>query len=374
MESISSGQDNCIANSFEDLRNKIGLGDWIEDGLITRLKTQSRKVNDDAVSIFFSRLLSDNVEVTKLLKELSTVPMNEPVNEVLPMVNCRDLLFAIIHSCDPTLRQETLFTICLQHYAIPIVLPEPTNDKRVACLLADFENISKTWKTGDQEYERNVTTHPFPSVGVVRIGDLGNCSKSSVLNTLLGKVQGYPLRTYFYSRNEDNYYPEWSNGTIEAAWFLPNGNPSEEEYLLTKELCILNHRGPIGMEDFSLQEKFLYKFSTCILVFVSDHIENQAEDKITSICNETEANVIVVQTSGNTKTDLKCLQRKKLTIIDVKGRYSEMAIAEAICKSLTSVVAESEDCKTLDIHGREICEKLGIGLEYKGTTRQKTTL
>ncbi|PIK60657.1 hypothetical protein BSL78_02432 [Apostichopus japonicus] len=223
-EESVDGQNNWINSSFEDLRDQIGLSDWIEDGLITASKAKSKELKEDAVSRFFNRLLLENVEVTKLLKEffhngakaVQIVKDETDITDVMKVgseeekgVSCRDLLFAIIHSCEPGLRKDTLFNICLKNYAIPLLLPEPSRYPRVVCLLADFENITKIRKTELKEYERNVTTHPFPSIAVFRIGDKGNCSKSSTLNTLLGKVQGYPNRTFFYSRNEDNFHSRW---------------------------------------------------------------------------------------------------------------------------------------------------------------------
>lgn len=160
-----------------------------------------------------------------------------PNSKMCANLSCRDFVHAVLQSCDPFLQQEILSKMSACNLAVPIILPN--SGDRPTFVLWGIQNITKAWRDPcSQNINAVYVSHsPYPVVSAVRFGDPG-CSKSNILNTILGKDQ----HPYFCSREQDVTPSVLSKGTLEALWYSPSRKKNGKNDI-RQAVCFLNLRG-----------------------------------------------------------------------------------------------------------------------------------
>ncbi|PIK35134.1 hypothetical protein BSL78_28037 [Apostichopus japonicus] len=302
---------------------------------------------------FLTRLISYDYRSIRLFKELeepnlvlSAVPSQHPnsnpssFGSTKPVrLSCRDIVYGILMHCNPFLKQELLSKLSECQLAVPIILPDLSQNS-LSFLLWGIQKISKAWQdpVSSVVNEVNVTHYPFPVVAAVRFAKPA-CSKSNILNKILGSVQGNDEHPYFCSQEQDVVPSILSKGTIEAVWYLPSGRKSRKHTLET-ELCFLNLRG--DALDLPEQVQFLCYCATVILVFVNKTDVQKMLGQLNEITRKSK--VLLILSSNGTSVS-RCKEDEYLIAIKQTGAnvvdtstLSSIDVSENICYQMKGLL------------------------------------
>ncbi|XP_071816268.1 uncharacterized protein [Apostichopus japonicus] len=333
----------------------------------------------NVVKCFLTRLISYDYRSIRLFKELiepnlilSAVPSQHPnsnpssvgsINTV--RLSCRDIVYAILMHCDPFLKQEVLSKMSACQLAVPIILPD-LSQKSLSLLLWGIQKISKAWQDPASSVvnEVNVTQYPFPVVAAVRFAQ-PVCSKSNILNKILGSVQGNDEHPYFCSQEQDVARSILSKGTIEAVWYLPSGRKSRKHTLETA-LCFLNLRG--DALDLPKQVQFLCHYATVILLFVN---KTDVQNMLVQLNEISRKSKVLLILSSNRTSDSRCTEDEYLiasikqtgaNVVDT-STLASVDVSEKICYQMKGLLKGGKPVLDNLNSAVSICEKIGIAVD-----------
>ena len=152
-------------------------------------------------------------------------------------VHPQDLFLIVFLFCDQMLKETLMQKLPVCGLSLPFVYPTLSGGQLEFPLWC-LRSIIIEWKRGHSTNESCIVNAPLHVVSFCRLGKSTNFSKSKLLNDIINSVS-HPT---FYHRDCQGASSKRliSDGTIEAAWFIPSdgeGNPFENVTLF------LNLRG-----------------------------------------------------------------------------------------------------------------------------------
>ncbi|KAJ8020647.1 Interferon-induced very large GTPase 1 [Holothuria leucospilota] len=297
-------------------------------------------------------------------------------------INPMDVTFAILHCCNPFLRQEVLWKMVECRLAVPIILPGIDNKECLEFQLWGLRKVYKSWKsrvTNVSPLERSVVLHPLPIVCFLRFGKTRpSFSKSKLLNKILGKLQGNSDHSFFVDVEDESSCATVSKGTVEVAWFLPEGTcDSNNPSALLDAVTFFNLRG--DAIDFPLQKQFLCRAADVIVALVEEEEYPKYLDEIRSISRSKDNHLICIISSSQTQTEDNIERQGSVTIIHSKRFLTD--IGADICQELNQILwcTKHEGMKKSPFKSLEsltdLCEQFKIQIdEYNNEDNMKGKL
>lgn len=349
---------SLIFENIKQILSKFGISNELGKQIkyadcITLRKMESTNSPQEIVFTFFTRLMSNDYRSVLLFTNSEPIEYLPKIKEVARdlkssitkittkklKLSCRDMIFAILNCCDPFLMQEVLSKMTHCQLAVPVLLPSLDHSK-VLLLLWGLLRITKVWKNpvSNEVQEKFVVKHPFPTVSVLRLGNI-DISKSNILNKMLGPIQNNDDHPYFLSCEQDSAMSILSQGTVEGIWFLPS-SVEMGQYSFRESTCFLNVRG--DAEKLHSQRKFVAKFSTLNIVFIAKSNIPSKKHIIREI-STTSRLVLVLCGHGDISNDL---------IDEVAG--------------MQVTVLDAHRLKTLDI-GKRLCTEVNVMHSLQGS-------
>ncbi|PIK42941.1 putative interferon-induced very large GTPase 1-like [Apostichopus japonicus] len=131
-----------------------------------------------------------------------------------------------------------------------------------------LSRVVKKWKENETSLapEKRMVSEPVFTTAFIKFGDIP-ISKSSVLNSVIGRAQGNETFRYFLSYEEEREYVYHCCGSVEAQWYLPMYGRKEE--LLKEVTLLLNLRG--DSKEFTAESEFMCRVANAIFLFVDKH-------------------------------------------------------------------------------------------------------
>lgn len=356
--------------TFDKVCNMLRLGRWGKFGYIAypdvqkirgnHLHPETKICTENVVTIFFSRILANDNEAVSVFKHLTAYECTQgDAHGGRTGISCRDAIFAIIHSCDPFVRQALLSHMYMSNLAVPVLLPSPLNVDKLEYLIWGLRRLRKKVFDKNDVKEYSVVHHPVLAIGIVRFGEM-SLSKSSILNHVIKKSQNLESNHSFYLNDHgDVNDSHLSKGCVEAIWFSPNAMFDREE-----EICFLNLRGSADDYKNAPQEEFIYKFSSYLIAFVDKSLCSNYRAKISKVANMND--VAVILTSGKhteepRKKSLKLITDDNINVIDCAG-MSEEDIADLMLR-IVLPLSKTKGKKSLSGDGISLCNSLGIAID-----------
>ncbi|XP_071816310.1 interferon-induced very large GTPase 1-like isoform X2 [Apostichopus japonicus] len=328
---------------------------------------------------FLTRLISYDYRSIRLFKELeepnlilSAVPSQHSKRNPSSFgstytvrLSCRDSVYAILMHCDPFLKQELLSKMSACQLAVPIILPDLSQNS-LSFLLWGIQKISKAWQdpASSVVYEVNVTQHSFPVVAAVRFSNPA-WSKSNTLNKILGSVQGNDEHPYFCSQEQDVAPSILSKGTLEAVWYLPSGRKSRKHTLETP-VCFLNLRG--DALDLPAQVQFLCNCATVTLVFVNKRDVRKILRQLNEITLKSKV-LLILSSNGTSVSSCKedeyliaSIKQTSANVVDT-STLASVDVSEKICYQIKGLLKEGKPFSINLDSAVSVCEKIGIAVD-----------
>ena len=191
------------------------------------------------------------------------------------MVHPMDSLIALMHCCDDFLRQDLLPRLATCQLAIPLLLPNPSNNT-ITFMLWAMRSIVCEWKCRAAEgtvYTKSchLVDHSGPIVSFLRIGKTTlpkDCSKSSILNSVIGSHDHF-----FHWNCVGGTSPrKFVDGLVELSYYLPSG---KEEDSFHDCISFLNLRGEAC--NHTAQLNFIKKVSfMSFVVLLEENLDDTA--------------------------------------------------------------------------------------------------
>ncbi|XP_071810644.1 interferon-induced very large GTPase 1-like [Apostichopus japonicus] len=258
------------------------------------------------------------------------------------LISAMDVTLAILHCCDPFLRQELLWKMAQCRLAVPILLPYlDTKDTKTEIQLWGLRKVYKSWThTANKSHvEACMIDYPLPIVSLLRLGDI-RMSKSRLLNKILGKLQGHNDHTYFVDVNEEPPCAKWSKGTVEAAWYLPEDTiDPQNDSTLQDAVSFFNLRG--NAFDHPVQTEFVCRASNVLIILVEEKNQDKFLDEIKRLSEIVDGHLICLISSTNHERMCKTYNGVKRTLI-----FSQPFLADTgaeICRKLNMVLWSHDD-------------------------------
>lgn len=365
-----------------DIRRKIGLDRMLRNGLlcledvsnVTNSTHATRDLNiDNLVTIFFDRILSNDLrafsvfrtffkkyESQSVMNWFPDLPSNTHANSG---ISCRDALYAIFLSSDFNVRLMLILKMAACQFAVPILLPYPgDSSEKVMTTFMELYHLNFTWFERGRLKEGSATDYPFPTVAAVKFGD-SKLSKSSVINTMFGKVQSSVGHDFFLISNEDNFLSVYSRGMLEAAWYLPVEDTYQSDTTLNQAMCVMNLRGCCSRYSSATQGQFVCQFATVLIAFIANDNRQMFLPNIVELSKNTNVIVVVTFPSSERYPSLPTIRKNgRLSILECQG-CSELRIAEEVCKLLRQVLQSEDGMKRNTIAEEGI--SLGNSLKFR---------
>ncbi|XP_036919125.1 caspase recruitment domain-containing protein 6 [Sturnira hondurensis] len=191
---------------------------------------------------------------------------NRDVRAVHPL----DVLCASVLCSDSALQRRVLASMYRCQFALPLLLPDAENNRSILMLgaMRDIVKEQPARAPGGPagETEKFLTRMKMPVISFVRLGDC-SISKSRILNALLRPA---PLKSRKVFLHRDvGALPGpprlISEGLVEIAWCLPDGNSLTDAHLFQEPVAVTNLRGDV--ERFWMQFGFLMEVSSAVFFF-----------------------------------------------------------------------------------------------------------
>ncbi|KAJ8031534.1 Interferon-induced very large GTPase 1 [Holothuria leucospilota] len=294
------------------------------------------------LKLFWEKLSSLDYRATTntFLKQYSPIKIRQ--------ISARDFIFTVMHFSDNLLRQDIITKMSLCQLAVPVVLQGVKGD-RPEFLSWSLRRIIKKWEDKSAfkfAFEENIVNFPVYTVAFLRIGEVEGFSKSAILNMLMGPFQGNEVHPYFLCKEHDPFRSRFSEGCVEAAWYLPTNTNTLEK--IESVTSFLNLRGDSTTQ--TAQTKFLCKAANLTIVFIAK--KNQTRERyrnvITNITKAASVHKFIV-INDERKTPLK--KRRKLLWKDnwLFVRFLEL---ENVCEEICTMISTCRNtCDAENIQG-----------------------
>lgn len=213
-------------------------------------------------------------------------------------MNPLDLVSAVYMSADTFLQQEITSHMVQCHFAVPLVLPNKDPEKASQFLLWPLRSLRSRWMSTlasghRQIHEGDLATTPMALVSCVKLGRC-SVSKSEVLNYILRSTSD----TFLHKGVGGGDQPRrLSNGLVEIAWKLPNGDAATDDF--SAPTLFSNLRGDAGSHERKLS--LLCKASSVVIVFCGSLKEK--EKHLLLSCKNMAKRLIVVNLTETEETE-----------------------------------------------------------------------
>ena len=181
----------------------------------------------------------------------------------IPEIHPLDLIYAIFLCADDFLRQELSDKMTTCQYAVPFILPQPTEDERSENIILDWglKSISRTFSSHDKIQTKPLVDMEAPVVTWMRLGE-DTTLKSRIMNTLLGTKS-----EHFWHQDLEGGGCEQtvSDGMVEVAWYLPGGRKGDT---FKAPITFANVRGD-SLHCPAVSEE-LFALSSVVCLFVKN--------------------------------------------------------------------------------------------------------
>ena len=238
-----------------------------------------------------------------------------------------DNLLDLIHRSDNILRQTIMEKLSLCQVALPLLLPNHS-DNTVSYLLWAMRSIVKKWynSISNKYVESPFVDYSSPVISFLRIGSV-NLSKSEVLNHVIGEFEFF----FYEGCNRVNCKKKFTEGLVDLCCYLPDS--SADNFQLSDDLILfLNLHGDAQRSE--KQVNLIKKISVVLFVFVNE--SNMDDNVIQMIKNlRQEKNKIILVVDNISKQKLKLLD--KILYLSFKGtkvKILENHIQEIIAKNV----------------------------------------
>lgn len=274
----------------------------------------------------------------------------------------RDFIYAMILCSDNFLRQDIIAKMSSCQMAVPVLLPTASSCK-VQFLIWALRGIIKQ---SSADLEQYIVYCPSYTVSVLRIGNV-RLSKSHFLNTVTGRCQGNTAHAHFLSGNDDFVRPSFSEGCLEAMWYLPTNTKQEH---LTELITFLNLRG--DCTEHEPQTEFACRAANLVIAFVAKEQRDKYNNMFRKIKSWSRQIMFVAirEEDARTPDSEACPIKPKgewsfvnTLQLDVLSSFISKKIAE-YCKKC----AQSERPKMLD--NIKLCSDLGIEVDQDDKSYQ----
>ncbi|XP_071854516.1 interferon-induced very large GTPase 1-like [Apostichopus japonicus] len=259
-ESEQESPDEETEGDFLEYLEEVGLKNYFPRKLTLKAATEVRLFPSDDTPIKKKDL--PFLFISKLTSLDSRITWKENLNIE---GSARDFIYAILHCSDDHLRQHLLEKFASCQLAVPVLLPGVRDDAKPELLIWAMRRVVKKWKENEISLvpEKRMVSEPVFTTAFIRFGDIP-ISKSSVLNNVIGRAQGYETFRYFLSYEDEREYVYHCCGSVEAQWYLPTYGRSEE--LLKEVTLLLNLRG--DSKEFTTESEFVCKVAQAVFLFV----------------------------------------------------------------------------------------------------------
>ena len=190
-----------------------------------------------------------------------------------------DNLLTQIKFSDNILRQNIMSKLSVCQVAIPLLLPDHSNNT-VTFLLWAMRSILKQWKVqSDEKYiESPIVEYSSPVISFLRIGSL-HLSKSDILNHVIGEFK------FFFYRGCKRVKSKkiLSEGLIDLCCYLPGS--STDKFSCSTPILFFNLHG--DAKNSKKQVKFIQKVSALMIVFIK---KSKINDSTTQLINNVAKN------------------------------------------------------------------------------------
>lgn len=260
------------------------------------------------------------------------------------VISAMDVTFAILHCCDPFLRQELLWKMVECRLAVPVLLPGIVNKGKLEFQLWGLRKIYKTWKSKvgcETPLERSVVSHPIPIVSFLRVDDI-TFSKSKLLNKIMGKLQGNNDHSFFVDTEEEPPCATHSKGSLEVAWSLPEGTCDENDVKALRDaITFFNLRG--DAMNFPVQEEFACKASDVVVVLVERIKYTKRKSHILNVLADMSKHLVcIISNDQNRAGTIK--RQGNITLVRSRSHLTD--IGACICQELNKILWPQERSET----------------------------
>ena len=176
-------------------------------------------------------------------------------------IHPEDLIYCIFLCADDFLRQELIDKMVLCQYAVPFILPSPTEtNSRNLILDWAHKSVIRRFYNGKNDVTKTLVDVEAPLVTFMNIGEETSW-KSRLLNKMLSSQQ----ETFWHQELKGgDIPPEASCGMVEVAWHLPGGHVNDK---FPYPITFANMRGNAAKSSASSQ---LINCSSLVCLFVED--------------------------------------------------------------------------------------------------------
>ena len=244
-----------------------------------------------------------------------------------------DNLLDLIHCSDNILRQTIMEKLSLCQVALPLLLPNHS-DNIVSYLLWAMRSIVKKWYNllSNEYVVSPIVDYSSPVVSFLRIGSV-NLSKSKVLNHVIGEFEFF----FYEGCNRVNCEKKFTEGLVDLCCYLPDS--SADKFRLSDDLILfLNLHGDAQRSE--KQINFIKKVSAILLVFVNEsNMDNSVIQMIKNLKQKENKIILVVDNISKEKLQLLgkilCLSLKETKIKILENHIQEIiAINVKTCKKV----------------------------------------
>lgn len=228
----------------------------------------------------------------------STGELPEGFEENGRAMNPLDLVSAVYMSANTFLQQEITSRMVQCHFAVPLVLPNKEPGEASQFLLWPLRSIRSRWMStlpgGHRELlEGDLASTRMALVSCVKLGHCG-VSKSQVLNYILRSTSD----TFLHKSVSGGEQPRRvSNGLVEIAWYLPDGDDATDVF--PAPVIFSNLRGDASANERNLS--LLCKTSSAVIVFCGNLKEK--EKHLLLSCKNIARKLIVVNLTDTEKNE-----------------------------------------------------------------------
>lgn len=257
-------------------------------------------------------------------------------------VSAMDVTFAIVHRSDSFLRQELLWKMVECRLAVPILLPGLETKEIIEFQLWGLRKIYKSWKskvTNVISSDKSIVSHPLPIVSFLRFGTLPY-SKSKLINKIIGKLQGNNDHPCFVDKEEEPPCAIGSKGTLEAAWFLPEGRSNDADLSKLRDaVALFNLRG--NALDFPIQRQFAWKASDVVVALIGEEITRDLLHEIFDNAKGMTNHALCILPSKSSQCTYVSMEGLN-NVTTLHSTSFLAAVGQDICKQLNQVLWASQ--------------------------------
>ncbi|XP_073713657.1 interferon-induced very large GTPase 1-like [Misgurnus anguillicaudatus] len=321
-----------------DLKHKLKLQDFIQ---VTSpsLQTNEECEEKNFVQSFIERLLMMDYRARQIHTQwviasddcediFKRYAPDDEWNKIQP-VHPMDIQMAAFLHADHFLRQLIVTKLSQCQYAVPLLVPNPFNQK-IEFPLWTFRQIKKSWKLYKKNESKSQAIYQAetPMVAFFRLSAVST-SKSQIMNSLINERH----ETFFHRHCRGSSKSRLlMDGVVEIAWYCPSGEKTDN---FTDIVAFCNLHGDAQAHETQL--KILTEESS-INVVILPHldrshrsmtiVEQLYKNAKPLICLLTEENVVATKK-----------QRGKIYIIGLKDR-NKSDVSEELRRTINECLSE----------------------------------